>query len=994
MIYFIENLVRRLTKGSSYKSIEQDLAEVSYARYQRIANIASRYVYTDKLRGVKDEDIEFLIEAGCDFDSEAGPLGEFSISEELKACYPKQKLKEMFEPWMAEVEKDLDDSGAISGRETTDGLAWEKFVHPDDQGQGRDSTATLIAYAAIPVAACATFLCLFINSYLALIPAVFALINMYALHQSEKSSEALKGLGMYIAILAVCVFTSNSWVYEKLPYEIGNFVIKVKMALSSLDWSNVEAIKDNLTSSFFFIGATAFVGACFGLIGYELGDKRQFGGSLAAAGKAAVFVLQVWVALALLAFLPTYLKPMAVAIFFCAYPMSYANKNQTNRAWELQLQASAVTGTANESNRKMINEKKEGQRERAAADRSHKFKIGKSTGFVHAQRQYWGSPLAGIDMILTMNDMTMHFMTLAETGQGKTTNSARPRVKEMIEARKAGIKMGMLVVCGKGALAGEVSNGLDYCIKPGVRLAPMEGLDPHEFVLALKALDPTDKEDHWTKGADDYLRSAAVILDACVHIEKVNIANAAEQITSLDLQIKHLSSIQSARSKNKDWDHNSPEIVSYQKQKARLQSLRVAYTSVITQGRTWFWHLVSLNSMRLKLGKVKKQKDDSYVLAAEGMAILSLLGYKVPGQLMNRDVYTVHPELLIEGSQLKAAISYFVDQWTDQYDEARQSFMGNVNTRINQLLDAKGLNDCTPGGDWKSTEHGVDITEVYRGKFIGIDLNVDKYGVGARAISVLLMQRIYSYMRRRDPDTWANDPNETKLMLMMDECQLLINETTYEIASTCRGWGVSLYFLTQDIEGVRTRFSGNHDKAENFLNQFNSFMLLPSSAETYRYIEKRLGAALVMEHKPFQMGVDFDRSVLDYTNNIINIDDHPQRAALLKMKHNGFGKIMSAGAVNKMSANNAYSVSKVNNHLSGSDVDYVSQEATPFIRANETPGFTYGNVITVQHLNDVLKGTAGRKAFVVLQRAGAPRVDFIDTSPVFSKDIPSLIDQQ
>ncbi|MFV7511470.1 TraM recognition domain-containing protein [Stenotrophomonas geniculata] len=987
MLYFLQDVVSRLLGGKSGSYINTEISKEAQRRYERLANEVSQQIPSRKLYNTEGlEEVLVNWDAEYDEDKDLWTMPAY-ISDE--AIRNDRSLRDKWALFWPTATEDLDESGSINGRETLDGKSWEHFVHPDDLGQGSDSTATPIAYAMVPVMACATVLLMQFNAWLGVIPALFAWINIVALYQSENGTEAVKAGAMYVVTLIVgLLYSGTSGV--------------LGMLISALSTQEIMGLARKMP----IIGETGLLalpllGAVVGGVlawmwqGIAGNSASVMGGALTKVRKGMIVGVIAVVLMSLLMLFPGVMKVVVVASVFCFYPLIYAYRNYVQRTWMLQKNAAEVAGVVNESKRREIREKKEGQQLRAIEDDTWKFTIGTSTGTVRTQRGYPFGPPSDLPVWLSMNDMSMHMLTIGDTGQGKTTVSARPRCQEMIKARKAGVKMGMLVLCGKGALASEVRNGLDWCVRPGIKLAYFEGLTPDEVLDALMSLDPKAEPDFWTQSAADFLKAALIILSALIENEKFNINNAAEQITRISKENAYILTAkrQLVKTLGAAWNEGLPEVLELNERQRDLSRQMVAFRTVIETGRTYFWTPQSLEDMRHQLAKVKRRADGNNELDLPAKKILAHLGYRVPGLTKERTVERVHPRLAVAGSALANATAFFVDQWVKQPEETAGSILGNVNTWMNQLISTEDFSDGTDEGRWSMTEHGMDITEVFRGKFVGVDLKTDKYP-SARIVMLLLMKRIHKYAKARADVDWRSVEGETDMLYMMDECHFLMTDEIAEMASIFRSLGVSLYFLTQDIESFMQRYNHNKDKAMMLLNKFANFMALKCSPASYEFLARKIGQSLVIDSNKFQLGIDYDQALMDYSRATVNIEDHPNRALLQKMKDNGFGKIITESDRRSALRNNNWGVNKANDALAGSDLDSIAGSAQSYVVAATSPGYTYGDIFNQARINEALEGTSGRKAFVILQRAGAPRVDVIRTYAVKPQDILSLHDDE
>lgn len=207
----------------------------------------------------------------------------------------------------------------------------------------------------------------------------------------------------------------------------------------------------------------------------------------------------------------------------CALPIVFALHRHVARSLVLAHQGNTATiassmplATAHVAARAQ-------QSEQAAKDCTAFIRLGTAKGvFVGKMDPY--APDEGLPFGLTIADADTHVVVFGSTGTGKTSAILKPLV---VQCRRAMAAVGMVILDGKGTLAGEFARMRGYTlIEPGrVELGLVEGLKPTDVVLALMNVNQPKTESgsskFFTTQAGEMLRHICVFLDELVEVEKV-----------------------------------------------------------------------------------------------------------------------------------------------------------------------------------------------------------------------------------------------------------------------------------------------------------------------------------------------------------------------------------------------------------------------------------------------------------------------------------------
>jgi len=187
------------------------------------------------------------------------------------------------------------------------------------------------------------------------------------------------------------------------------------------------------------------------------------------------------------------------------------------------------------------------QAERAKADATTLIPLGTARGIFTAKGDPY-APDEGLPFVVSVGDLDVHMFVSGSTGTGKTTAVLKPLAAHYLgwsstASREQAVKSvdgknnsvtpvlpnkaagGMVILDGKGALAGDFKGLRDYLlIEPGQsQLGLLEGLDPTDVVLAFTTVNQPKSGNtsniFFTTAAAEMLRHFAVFLRALVDFE-------------------------------------------------------------------------------------------------------------------------------------------------------------------------------------------------------------------------------------------------------------------------------------------------------------------------------------------------------------------------------------------------------------------------------------------------------------------------------------------
>lgn len=187
------------------------------------------------------------------------------------------------------------------------------------------------------------------------------------------------------------------------------------------------------------------------------------------------------------------------------------------------------------------------------------------------------------------------------------------------------------------------------------------------------------------------------------------------------------------------------------------------------------------------------------------------------------------------GSLLAQAIQYAQNEARSMGDRT----LGNVNATVSQWIGPIMSNGRLLA--WANCEHGVNPLECLEGRVVGLALPETEFGPAGRAISALIKARVLKGVKARGADKeWrTNRPEQKDLLLMVDECQELVDTNDYEVVAVARSLGCRFVMATQSLKAIEVRLG--RDRAHAFLNNFRNLIVFYADPETYEWVSKRVG---------------------------------------------------------------------------------------------------------------------------------------------------------
>ncbi len=892
-------------KSGEPSGVKEEIIVKSAEEYE---NLVGRFDVTDRVRSreldVPEADRDFALECGAVWDENAQV---FKV--------PDGRSEDEFQEWWPKVPEDLRDtqSRIIT---TKLGRRAEGFLQGNDMGQGGDSLATPLMYLAFPViGVLATFLVSLIGwaGWAALLLTIPYFI---ALKQGEGMKEALKALVLLQWVpMALQFVVGDSKGGTEVAMQAGGMAVYAQIARTYLWWA------------FGLVGILFVV--CFVAASHP--HRGVIGGTAARFIQAMKWVGLIFATLVVGKVLPFGLGEAAPYVLACMYAMQYAEGNFVQNAARLYLQNNdnnlATQGALINAHVKA----REQQAEAALRDKTPLITIGRATGHL-SDKGYGYSPDLGTVMMFSWRDCQQGLLVFGAIGSGKSFAALRPIARRF---RRAALAMacaapghadarerlkqqklaggGALIADGKdGAIISDLEGLFDIVVKPGMRVAPYEGLAPDQIVRALRGAAGgrvDEKSKLWTDGGDAFLYHTGIILRALVDHEMAYRSWCSAKLEGLE-RAQLDAELELVKQRKLDEDVAETEALL-----ERIAEQIAIHRIPVSDDRQWqytpFHHAKLLSIVErvipaspapranAKLMEVVKylgleEADTSH--DEEGR--LAYAAYLQQHRLRQETApQTIHPDLFRPMSQLQSSLEWAFLEIPAMHPEQRQSFTLNSRGLLEKLLRGEKLRDSKTDMPWHSIETGeVDVSDALYGAMVGLFLPPTQFGEAGEMMMRLLKQRVMNGIKARGAfgDKWREVlPGQTEVMLMMDEAHLLLTADDINLFSVSRLMGLMPVLATQGFESLVNAF-GSVNEAELMANTMQSVIALKCSHNTHEYLEKRFGQATLTTFKQRTRGIDYQGGMNNWRHSVLNDPDHAYASAYDKMRMEGAGRLTAS----------------------------------------------------------------------------------------------------
>lgn len=880
-------------------NVKEEIIVRSAEEYE---NLVGRFDVTDRVRSreldVPEADRDFALECGAVWDENAQG---FKV--------PDGRSEDEFQEWWPKVSEDLRDtqSRIIT---TKLGRRAEGFLQGNDMGQGGDSLATPLMYLAFPViGVLATFLVSLIGwaGWAALLLTIPYFI---ALKQGEGMKEALKALVLLQWVpMALQFMVGGSKGGTEVAMQAGGMAVYAQMAKTYLWWA------------FGLVGILFVV--CF-VAAASHPHRGVIGGTAARFIQAMKWVGLIFATLVVAKVLPFGLGEAAPYVLACMYAMQYAEGNFVQNAARLYLQNNdnnlATQGALINAHVKA----REQQAEAALRDKTPLITIGRATGHL-SDKGYGYSPDLGTVMMFSWRDCQQGLLVFGAIGSGKSFAALRPIARRF---RRAALAMacvapghadarerlkqqklaggGALIADGKdGAIISDLEGLFDIVVKPGMRVAPYEGLAPDQIVRALRGAAGgrvDEKSKLWTDGGDAFLYHTGIILRALVDHEMAYRSWCSAKLEELE-RAQLDAELELVKQRKLDEDVAETEALL-----ERIAEQIAIHRIPVSDDRQWqytpFHHAKLLSIVERVIPASPAPRANAYLGLEEADTShdeegrLAYAAYLQQHRLRQESApQTIHPDLFRPMSQLQSSLEWAFLEIPAMHPEQRQSFTLNSRGLLEKLLRGEKLRDSKTDMPWHSIETGeVDVSDALYGAMVGLFLPPTQFGEAGEMMMRLLKQRVMNGIKARGAfgDKWRKAlPGQTEVMLMMDEAHLLLTADDINLFSVSRSLGLMPVLATQGFESLVNAF-GSVNEAELMANTMQSVIALKCSHNTHEYLEKRFGQATLTTFKQRTRGIDYQGGMNNWRHSVLNDPDHAYASAYDKMRMEGAGRLTAS----------------------------------------------------------------------------------------------------
>jgi hypothetical protein len=284
------------------------------------------------------------------------------------------------------------------------------------------------------------------------------------------------------------------------------------------------------------------------------------------------------------------------------------------------------------------------------------------------------------------------------------------------------------------------------------------------------------------------------------------------------------------------------------------------------------------------------------------------------------------------------ASNYFMNEFEKMPENTRGSVVSTVSAWLSPLL---GHRELSPWA--KSAKGDIDPASVLTGARIGVNCPAYKYGSGGLAVTAFVKARIYRAARQRGSE-WSKVPGQTSCLLVVDEMQEVLGKTDNDMLPVARSLGLSVVAATQSYDEIESRI-GIYQAAA-LTGNFRSSIVFASTEKTLSWISAQLGQTYrtIWDTVEYDFKGTWKASLASQNFNLIRggsvgIIDTADKQSENLTEHAGK---QAHGVLFKRELAAVCSPGEAGNYLQ-----------TPF------------------------------RAVALINRAGVPRRDIIDTAPVF-----------
>jgi hypothetical protein len=180
------------------------------------------------------------------------------------------------------------------------------------------------------------------------------------------------------------------------------------------------------------------------------------------------------------------------------------------------------------------------------------------------------------------------------------------------------------------------------------------------------------------------------------------------------------------------------------------------------------------------------------------------------------------------------AAEFFTEDWVNTEDRVKSNIIATARSWLNTIMSHPDLLAWARTDDHSEE---IDITRPLQGGRIGILIPDYRYGRGGAVVTALLKARLYEGIKKRAE---RREPNETPVLLMMDEAQEIATQDDAALLAIGRSLDLAVVAATQTVEGVIEKLG--ETTAKKWFGIYGSLIGLKGrSNPTYEFIASRMG---------------------------------------------------------------------------------------------------------------------------------------------------------
>ena len=653
----------------------------------------------------------------------------------------------------------------------------------------------------------------------------------------------------------------------------------------------------------------------------------------------------------------------------------------------------------------------------ASKDESPFFELGTTLGLIAKATSYLFAADAGLPFGGTINDfLSGDLLVFGEKGTYKSTSLINVIISHLFSAIVKPVRriletnpinnLGMVFMDGKGAGPSDVSAMLDIRLNPKEvpKFNPIEGLDFQEVVKTIYDLNnsasatataSSDASAYFAKEAYTMLYYTSAIWDL---LNKIYLAKEEsfqgdksaikqykdETIKKFNLEVE----FHTKKNELKQLIQFEKDPIENAKLKTELTNLEASYMpcdEVVCEwnyytGFTIFNNAINPAYYPIYLRIISKYYDEQ-IEQNQGFTLEEKIEFlqenKDDLNLSNDEyveMFNEYTEKLSEKTIIDAAL-FNCKKYSEQFSsETTQNIYNTGRSWMNVLM----LNKDLVGWCVTTKSQFNPIKRVLMGETCGVDLPSVKYGPAGQMCMSFFKAQLYSAIIERALDTEKHylKRGEKNVLLLVDECQSIINQSDLDMIPIARSLGLMIVMCTQIYENLETQLGP--EMAAAFFNNFSNYITFRTSPKTRDKLLAKLGKTrrfITLSKK--KVSFDYEKTAIQEMLSPLYDNDNPYQKELTRFarSHEAVGRYNQQYMAGDSGARKGLLLNLFNLNK---DKHILSSMIPPVQRAMDKEET---NIITEAEWNNYLQ-TKGQAIALFFNRAGSTRIDVIRCNPI------------